>query len=61
MEGLIVFAIVGLAAVYLGVSFYKKFNPAKKGGCDGGCCSCTMNKPSVSIQKQVEKNECHCG
>ncbi|MDM8544664.1 FeoB-associated Cys-rich membrane protein [Desulfococcaceae bacterium HSG9] len=59
MEGLIVFAIVGLAAAYIGVNFYKKFNSAKTGTCDGGCCSCSMNKPSVSIQKRMEKNDCH--
>ena len=59
MEGLIVFAIVGLAAVYIGVNFYKKFNSAKTGICDSGCCSCAMNKPPVSIQKRMEKNDCH--
>ncbi len=29
MESLVVFAIVGLAVVYIGVSFYKKFNTVK--------------------------------
>ena len=59
MEGLIIFAIVGLAAVYIGISFYKKFNPAKTtGSCDGGCSCCAMNKTSASIQKQKKNYDC---
>jgi len=59
MESLIIFAIVSLAVVYIGIKFYKQFNSAKTGVCDGGCGSCALNKPPVLIQERMENNNCH--
>jgi hypothetical protein len=39
METIIVAAIIGLALIYVGRTFYRQFRG--KGGCSSGCSACT--------------------
>ena len=53
MENIIVFIIVGLAAVYLVRSYYKKY---KKGNqCSCGCTACPVDSSSCDLPEERGK------
>jgi hypothetical protein len=53
MENIIVILIVGLAAFFLGRSFYRKFR--KKDQCSCGCTSCPTDASACDLP-QADKN-----
>jgi len=53
MENIIVIIIVGLAAAYIGRSYYKKY---KKGNqCSGGCAACPADTSSCDLPEESGK------
>ena len=55
MENIIVIIIVGLAAFYLGRSYYKKYK--KKDKCSCGCTSCPTDASSCDLPQAKKINE----
>jgi len=53
MENIIVIIIVGLAAFFLGRSYYKKYK--KKGQCSCGCTSCPVDESACDLPQAKKK------
>jgi len=53
MENILVFLIVGIAAFFIGRSYYKKYKKSDQCGC--GCSSCPMDTASCDLPEAKKK------
>ncbi len=54
MENIVVMIIVGLAAAFLGRSYYKKYKKSNQSSC--GCTSCPANASCCELPEGREKH-----